>query len=76
MTKRTKTPTLAELRRLAKRKGPYFSVETMDEWGVRTRLQVWDSLNLVCEFRRPMTRAARMVFAALSALPDAPKGSR
>lgn len=66
-----KTPTIAELRKLAKRKG-----HIMERWGFNN-LKLVDSIGtvwLIVDGSAAVCRAA--AFAALSALPDAPKGAK
>lgn len=73
MAKRKSTPTLASLRKLAKRKGlaieirkePFVGCEEVELW--------WDDeLTLFITFHAGMNQMAKCVSAALSALPDVP----
>ena len=77
-----KTPTLAALRKLAKRKGQTITGEDgvvkLVEQGTWWLKVVYGPLNILTggTIVRDEHDAKRILFAALSSLPDAPKGAK
>ena len=73
MTKRDKTPTLAQLRKLAKRKGYTFD-RSWYEYRLECDSDASPDMGFIYGVGDRFSRS--VIFAALSALPDKPKGAK